>query len=183
MKACFRVGRNQEGLALFDRMRKYRPDPPRGDKGALASSSSCSSSPSSPSPESSSRAQRPPPFSKILLRNGAGVIPGAGATAGTAAVPAGRGKYQELVPAVTAAAGRGKRKSGGKERAEGGGGGGGGGGGVFRASSPPRPDTASYNTVIAAVASSWGWEGRVQAMALVDEMRVRGFGSYTVEGG
>lgn len=159
MKACFRVGRNREGLALFDRMRSYPPDPPRGDKRA----------------PSSSRAQRRPPFLKVSLRNGGEVLLAAAAVTSDragAAVPARRGNFQELAPAaevVTAAAAaaeKGKSMGAGKKKQA-------GGGGAFRASSPPRPDTASYNTVIAAVASSWGWEGRGQAMALVDEMRVR----------
>ena len=38
---------------------------------------------------------------------------------------------------------------------------------------PPLPDTASYNTVIAAVASARGIDGRDEATALIDEMRVR----------
>lgn len=38
---------------------------------------------------------------------------------------------------------------------------------------PPPPDVASYNTVMAAVATVRGNGGRDEAMALVDEMRVR----------
>lgn len=162
MKACFRVGRNYEALALFDRMRKHPPEPPRGDKRASAPSST------------DARSRPRPPFLKVSLRGSGGeVLPGAGVTAGAGAVPARRESLQELAPA---AAGRGQSNGVGKKKRAG------RGTGVFRTSSPPRPDTASYNTVIAAVASSWGWEGRGQAMALLDEMRVRGlflfWGSY-----
>eukprot|EP00903_Cladosiphon_okamuranus_P013139 g12253.t1 len=161
MKACFRVGRNQEGLALFDRMRDYPPDSPRGGKGTpFFFSSSSASSP---------RGRPRHPFLKVSLRNGAEVLPArrgnleevASATAASSAT---------MAATATPAAGRGKSKDVGKKKGTGRGAGVGG----FRTSSPPRPDTASYNTVITAVASSWGLEGRQQAMALVDEMRARG---------
>lgn len=184
MKACFRAGQNNKGLALFDRMRSYPPAPPRGLSGGGGSSD----------PEKSSAAKRKtrapfPKFEVLLARDegrqeeasvvagtshavfasaGDDTSDGGGAREGFSAGAPGNAR-EEISAASPKTSGVGMGVS--REAARGRGMG--RGGRVFRASSPPRPDTASYNTVIAAVASAWGPEGRGQAMALLSEMRVR----------
>ncbi|CAB1110738.1 unnamed protein product [Ectocarpus sp. CCAP 1310/34] len=213
MKACFRSGQNQAGLALFDRMRSYPPNPPSsggggggGGGGEKASSASHSTKRhprtflrvSLPKGGGAAAMVQPPAASAreataviaaaaparlqqsardagadSVEKNGGGFVGGAAAcregeespgvaggegigTAHSRAAVAATGGAE-----VSAAVGRGKGK-------------GRGGRSAFRASSPPRPDTASYNTVIAAVGSAWGWGGQGQATALLREMRVRG---------
>lgn len=191
MKACFRAGQNNKGLTLFDRMRSYPPSPPR-DGGHSSSSTDLEKA----SPATKTRkAGKPFPKYQVLFPQGREEeeeVGDSGTSSAAFAAALGRidgpvaregsskGGTQTALegvdtpPTPTAGAGAGVAARGrGKGRA----------GRAFRASSPPRPDTVSYNTVIAAVASAWGGEGRGQAMALLSEMRVSLFSFVLRAGG
>ncbi|CBJ29291.1 conserved unknown protein [Ectocarpus siliculosus] len=196
MERTYHVVPDSAGLALFDRMRSYPPNPPRSGGGGSGGGEKASAA-------SHSTKRHPRTFLRVSLPNGGGaaamvqpaapaaparqrqsardagadsadsveksggeVVGGAVACRERAGVAGGEGistaHPRSAVAAtegaeVSAAVGAGKGK-------------GQGGRSAFRASSPPRPDTASYNTVIAAVASAWGWGGRGQATALLREM-------------
>lgn len=160
MKACFRVGQYQQGLALFDRMRSF---PPRGEKSTGTASTKQRRGPSLkvffPSSEESATAAAV--ASRDYTTTAVDRAAAAAAVRASAKDEAGGAAAGvESLSAGSRSRSKGKGQRRGRE-------------GTFRASSLPRPDTVSYNTVIAAVASAWGWEGRGQAMALLGEMRVR----------
>ncbi|CAM9110063.1 unnamed protein product [Ectocarpus sp. 6 AP-2014] len=195
MERTYHVVPDSAGLALFDRMRSYPPNPPRsgggggggGGEKASAASHSTKRHPrtflrvSLPNGGGAAAMVQPPAVAAparqqqsardagadSVEKNRGGVVGGAVACRERAGVAGGEGistaHPRSAVAAtegaeVSAAGGTGKGK-------------GRGGRSAFRASSPPRPDTASYNTVIAAVASAWGWGGQGQATALLREMR------------
>ncbi|CAM9349025.1 unnamed protein product [Hapterophycus canaliculatus] len=167
------------GLTLFDRMRSYPPAPPRGLGGPgglgggsdLGNASAAKRKPREQFPKfqvlfpgndeeeasaTGTSDASDPEFATAVERSDKGFRLG------------GTGAAREEISAArirTASAGVRVISEAAREKERGARG--------FRASSPPRPDTVSYNTVIAAVASAWGHEGRGQAMALLSEMRVR----------
>lgn len=167
MAACFRAGEDDQALTLFDHMRSSSAPVAHNTRDTRALLTVTLGTPDA-LPEGGG-----------FPSNEAGVGKGLGAGGRVLGSEAGVGRAVEAggVLVNKAGVGRGSEAVGGVPVNQ---------AGVRRelgmgakeglGAPPPVPDTASYNTVIAAVASARGVDGRDDAMALVDEMRVRGRG-------